>query len=183
MAERTQFGLTLVDEGLTFSAADREALEHVLKQADAYRRRFTYYRDHADWAESLLSERDADVSRDVLVVSNDAGPAAMLELVHDGATTLTIALLVVSDKARTRGIGRRAVEQLIRSIARSAQANDNDAPVIDTLAIGVETTNRQARAFWDRLDFVEVSTIGSGATRIVNMERWLTSGAADAVSL
>jgi ribosomal protein S18 acetylase RimI-like enzyme len=177
MAERTQFGLPLLDagrapDGISLCAADREALEHVLSQAEAYRRRFTYHKDTAEWADSLLCERDADASRDTVLVVSAGRPVGALELVHDGGAVLTIALLVVIEGARLAGVGRRAVEAIVQSI----EAADMDAPPIDTLAIGVETQNTAARAFWERLGFLETSAVGTGTARIANMERWLRSG-------
>lgn len=161
MAERTQFGLELPDG---FASADREALEHVLTQAAGYRRRFTYHKTAADWADSLLGERDADASRDVILVLAGEQPVGMVELVCEGGT-MTIALLIVAESRRLSGVGRRAVEALVAAVERDREV------LIDTLAIGVEEANSAALQFWERLGFVVTETLASA--RIVNMERWI----------
>ncbi len=164
----TQFGLTVSgDAALSFAAADQATLSAVLRHAESYRRRFTYHVDCQEWADSLISERDADSDRDCLVVSLGSRPVAMVELVHDGSSTLTIALLVVAKNARLSGVGRRVVSCLINAVAGSR---------FDTLGIGVELENQSALLFWERLGFIETSTIANG--RIVTMERWLNHSAA-----
>lgn len=167
MSVVTQFDLALHGHGeLDLTEVDADALEAVLDESHAYRRRFTYYKSSRDWAASLLSERDADASRDVVLIRRAGVPIGMFELVLDNGA-LTIALLVIIEPLRLAGIGRRAVEALLASAARGG---------IDTVALGVELANRPARAFWERLGFIETSTVGSGVERIVNCERWLTAG-------
>ncbi|MCC6807816.1 MAG: GNAT family N-acetyltransferase [Deltaproteobacteria bacterium] len=169
MGETTQFGLAL--DGFVV-APDRPTLAEVLGGADAYRARFTYHRDCFDWADSLISEREADDARDVVLVVEAGRPVGMMELVLDGSV-LTIALLVVVESARLRGVGMRAVDRI--AAAALAARSITAAPFIDALAIGVEMQNRSARAFWERIGFVEVSAVGSGVARIANLERWLAA--------
>lgn len=158
------------------SVRDVADAKPVLRLASRYRKRFTCYESAEDWAHSLISERDMDRDRCLLLAERGAdAPVAVIELVQQG-DAVSIALLVVGHHYRMAGVGR----QLVRRIEVAAQNVGFRA-----LALGVDAENTEATAFWESLGFAVRGVLGGRShDAIIVMEKLLLGDAAeDAVTL
>lgn len=145
----------------TATRTDSALLLACLAGADDYRRRFTQHRSTEEWLDALLDEAEHDEERLLCVATRrDGQPVALLELVRDDPTQLTIALLTVHKTHRVQGFGRRVVKLLGEQLAKGGTTH---------LALGVAHRNTTAIAFWESLGFATTSVIGSKHDRLVNM--------------
>ena len=141
----------------------RARIIRCLKGAKDYRLDFTEHKTSAEWAEALLDEADIDPDRRLCLIENPAKePVGVLELVRDAPEQITIALLVVHERARMSGIGKLAVTML-------AQYFESEG--ITELALGVVEKNIGALSFWEALGFERTGQLGTQRDRLVTMAR------------
>jgi ribosomal protein S18 acetylase RimI-like enzyme len=114
---------------------------------------------HADAAERLVSDAEADDGRHVyLLVPHAGGPAVGildLYLHHPEPAVAHVGLLLFRESCQGLGYGRETVAALEHSLARAG---------FDAVRLSVGDENPDAKAFWQHLGYAEVGRLGRGIT-------------------